>query len=147
MNELYFRIMKLETKMEKNTNNSKIIKALVGGCILFSFGYSLTSNNISVKQDILTKLVWIIVMIVLVTSFFIDVYYIKKNKEYEFEIYESKIEDLKNKKRSAEIRGEVLPDFVLNKKIDMPKEEVALPIGYYSIMLVIGIIIRLKLIH
>lgn len=147
MNELYFRIMKLETKMEKNANHSKILKALVGECIFFSFGYSLTSNNISEKQDILTKLVWIIVMIVLVVSFFIDSYFIKKNKEYEFEIYDSKVEDLKNKKRSAEIRGEVLPDFVLNKKIDMPTKEVALPIAYYSILLVIGIIIRLQLIH
>lgn len=80
-------------------------------------------------------------------AFFIDSYYIKKNKEYEIEIYKAKVEDLKNKKRQTEIRGEVLPDYVLNKKIDIPTEEVALPIAYYIIMLVIGIIIRITIIH
>jgi len=147
MNELYFRIMKLQAKIEKNTNNSKLLKASVGGCIFFIFCYSLTSSNISEKQDILTKFIWIIIMIVLVGAFLLDSYYIRKNKEYEFEIYETEVDDLKNKKRKAEMRGEVLPDYVLNKECVMPTEVVSLPIGYYSIMLVIGIIIRIELIH
>jgi len=33
MNALYFRIMNLETKIEKNANMSKILKALVGGLL------------------------------------------------------------------------------------------------------------------
>ena len=147
MNALYFRIMKLETKIEKNANMSKILKALVGGLLFFVFCYSLSSRSISQKQDHFTKFIWLISMVVFIVSFFIDSYYIKKNKEYEIEIYKAKVEDLKNKKRQTEIRGEVLPDYVLNKKIDIPTEEVALPIAYYIIMLVIGIIIRITIIR
>ena len=147
MNALYFRIMKLETKIEKNANMSKKLRALVGGLLFFVLCYSLSSRSISQKQDHFTKFIWLISMVVFIVSFFIDSYYIKKNKEYEIEIYKAKVEDLKNKKRQTEIRSEVLPDYVLNKKIDIPTEEVALPIAYYIIMLVIGIIIRITIIH
>lgn len=140
--------MNLHTRIEKNINMSKQIKALAGVCIFFSFCISFGSDIILEKQDgIATKIVWIISMIVTIVLFFKDSYYVKKNKAYEFEIYKLDVEDLENKKKVAEIRKEALPDFVLNRKIDMPKEEVSLPIIYYSIMLVLDIIIRIKWIH
>ena len=55
------------------------------------------------------------------------------------------VEDLNDKKENAKIRGEILPDHVLNKQIDMPNEKVSLPIIYYSILLGIDIIIRIYL--
>ena len=74
-----------------------------------------------------------------------DSYCVKNNKSYELDIYRLRVHDLERKKRIAEIRGESLPDFVINRKIDVPNEEVSLPIIYYSILLVIDIIIRIFL--
>jgi len=49
--------------------------------------------------------------------FGIEFYYIQQNKKYEFEIYKLEIEDLENKKEIAKIRGDVLPDMVVNREI------------------------------
>ena len=57
------------------------------------------------------------------------------------------VEDLNDKKEIAKITGEVLSDDVLNKQIDMPNENVSLPIIYYSILLGLDIIIRISLIN
>ena len=66
---------------------------------------------------------------------------IENNKNYEFDIYRLEIEALECKKKVAEIRGEVLPDNVLNKSIKKPSENVTLPIIYYGIVLGLDIVI------
>ena len=65
----------------------------------------------------------------------------------EFEIYRLEVEDLNDKKEIAEITGEVLSDYLLNKQIDMPDEKISLPILYYFILAGIDIIIRISLIY
>ena len=113
--------------------------------MFFSICYCLgTKNigNIEKGQVVLTNLIWIISIIVLIGIYIKDSYCVKNNKAYELDIYRLEVEDLNNKKKIAEIRGEVLSDNVLNKQIDVPNEKASLPIIYYSILLGIDIIIR-----
>lgn len=70
----------------------------------------------------------------------------KNIKLTEFEIYRLEVEDINIKKDIARITGKELPDYELNKQIDMPNEKVSLPIIYYSILVGIDIIIRISLI-
>jgi len=150
MNEIDFRIWDLCTKIERNKKLSKQLKVLAGVCLFFSGCYCFTSKNIeenirNLDKDevVATNLVWIISIIVLIGIYIKDSYCVKNNKLYELDIYRLRVEDLERKKRIAEIRGEGLP---VNRKIDVPNEEVSLPIIYYSILLAIDIIIRIFLV-
>ena len=69
----------------------------------------------------------------------------QKNKEYELEIYQLEVENLKNKKEVAEIRGEVLQDHIENREITEPAKEVTMvfPTIFYSVLLVFVIIVRI----
>ena len=148
MNEFTLRIMGLYTKIERNKNLSKQLKVFALVCLFFSICYCLGSKNIEnidKSQVVVTNLVWIISIIVLIGIYIKDSSCIKNNKKYELDIYRLEVEDLNNKKEIAKIKGEVLLDNVLNKKIDMPNEKVSLPIIYYSILLGIDIIIRIYL--
>lgn len=71
-----------------------------------------------------------------------DSYCVKDNKASELEIYRLEVEDLNDKKEIAQITGEVLPDNVLNKQIDIPNEKASFPITFYSILLGLDIIMR-----
>lgn len=152
MNEMDFRILGLCTKIERNRKLSKQLKVLAAACLFFSLCYCFGSKNIAENvrnldkdEVVATNLVWIISIIVLIGIYIKDSYCVKNNKSYELDIYRLKVEDLERKKRTAEIRGEGLSDFVINRKIDVPNEEVSLPIIYYSILLGIDIIIRIYL--
>ena len=146
MNEVTSRIMGLHKMIEKNKNLSKRLKGLAAACLFFSVCYCLGGKNIGSldKSDIVAlNLIWIISVIVLIGIYIKDSYCVKNNKAYEVDIYRLEVEELNDKKEIAEIRGEVLSDYVLNEQIDMPDEKVSLPIIYYSILLVIDIIIRI----
>lgn len=148
MDELPFRIMGLHTKIEKNKNLSIKLKVLAGASLFFSFCYCVgTKNigNINKIQTILTNLVWIISIIVLIGLYIKDSHCIKNNKLNEFEIYRLEVEDLNNKKEVARITGKEFPDYVLDKKIDIPNEEVSLPIIYYGMLMGLDIMIRFYL--
>jgi len=155
MNEIDSRILGLYTKIERNRKLSNQLKVLAGVCLFFSvcycFGTKYIAENIrSLDKDeiIVTNLIWIISIIALIGIYIKDSYCVKNNKSYELDIYRLRVEDLERKKRIAEIRGEGLeglPDFDINRKIDVPNEEVSFPIIYYSILLVIDIIIRIFL--
>lgn len=147
MNESDFRILSLHTKIERNTKLSKQLKVLAGVCLFFSFCYCVGGKNlvnIEENQVVLTNFVWIISMIVLIAIYMKDSYCVKNNKAYELEIYRLEVEDLNNKKENAKIGRMVSADYVLNRQIDMPNEEVSLPIIYYSILLGMDIIIRIS---
>ena len=143
MKEVALRIMGLYTRIERNKKLSKQLKALAGVCLFFSICYCLgTKNigNIEKGQVVLTNLVWIISIIVLIGIYIKDSYCVKNNKAYELDIYRLEVEDLNDKKEIAQITGEVLPDYVLNKQIDPPNEKESLPIVFYSILLGLDII-------
>ena len=50
MNETTFRIMGLQTKIERNTKLSKQLKVLAGTCLFFSFCYCHGTKNIEMSE-------------------------------------------------------------------------------------------------
>ncbi len=146
MDEMYFKIMGIQTKMQKNAKMSKAMKAFAVLSVFCSFCFGLGAANIADNERTESKVVWVLSIIALIVSFFMDSNYIKKNKACEFEIYRLEVEDLKDKKEIAEITGEMLPDYILNKTIDKPKEDISLPMAYYSIILVLDIILGILMI-
>lgn len=132
------KIMGLHERIKKNIDLSKQLKLLAGVCLFFFIFYCRGLKNIGVLtegQAVLTNIVWIISIIALVGIFIKDSYCIKDNKASELEIYRLEVEDLNDKKEIAKITGEVLPDNVLNRQIDIPNEKVTLPIIFYCVLL------------
>lgn len=146
MDEMYFKIMGIQTRMQKNTKTSKAMKALAVLSVFCSFCFGIGASSFPDDQHLEPKIVWVLSIIALVALFIEDVNYIKKNKAYEFEIYRLEVQDLKDKKEIAEIVGEIPSDYILNKEIDKPKEDVKLPTIYYSVLLVIDVTIGILMI-
>ena len=145
MNKNDLRIMGLYEKIKKNIDLSKQLKLLAGACLFFFICYCRGSKSIGVitEGEVLeTNIVWIISIIALLGIFIKDSYCVKDNKASELEIYRLEVEDLNDKKEIAQITGEVLPDNVLNKQIDIPNEKASFPITFYSILLGLDIIMR-----
>lgn len=140
MSELFFRINGIQKKMDANENLQSIMKE-IGALIVFVI-FLCTLNNPGTM-----KIAWLLTLPFIGLLFAFNVYYIRQNKKYELEIYRLETEDLEKKKRIAEIRGEVLPDNLLEREIIKPSEVVSLPIPYYVILLVLDILIKVFLIH
>ena len=151
MNAFDFQIIGLHTKIEKNRKVSRNLKILAGSCWFFAFFYCFGTRTIEnmgymdSEQKVLTNLVWLFSMIFLIGFYWKDSACIKNSKACELEIYRLEVEDLKNKKEVAKIKEEVLPDYMINKQIDMPDEKVSLPTIYYGILLGIHVIVRVYL--
>ena len=146
MDEMHFKIMGIQTKMQKNTKMSKTMKAFAVLSVFCSFCFGLGAANLADNERIEPKVVWVLSVIALIVLYFMDSNFIKKNKTCEFEIYRLEVEDLKDKKEIAEITGEILPDYILNKSIDKPKEDISIPLDYYSVLLLIYISIGIIMI-
>ena len=151
MNTFDFRIIGLYTKIKKNRKLSRTLKILAGSCCFFAFFYCFGTRTIENMgymdhaQKVVTNLVWVFSMILLIGFYLKDSDCIKKSKACELEIYQLKVEDLKNKKEIAKIKEEILPDYMINKQIDMPDEKMSLPYIYYSVLLGINLIVRIYL--
>lgn len=146
MNEMHFKIMGIQTNMQKNTKMSKAMKAFAVLSVFCSFCFGIGASSFPDDQHVEPKVIWVLSIVALITLCIADISYIKKNKSCEFEIYRLEVEDLKDKKEIAEITGEILPDYIINKEIDKPKEEVMYPTVYYSVLLVIDIMIGIVMI-
>jgi len=146
MDEMYFKIMGIQTRMQKNTKMSKAMKACAVLSVFCSFCFGIGASSFPDEQHTEPKIIWVLSIVALITLCIVDINYIKKNKACEFEIYRLEVEDLKDKKEIAEITGEILPDYILNKEIDKPKEEVTYPTVYYSVLLALDVIIGILMI-
>ena len=93
------------------------------------------------------RVTWIATIVSIFLLFFLEVYYIKQSKRYEFELYELEVKELARKKELSSITGEILSDDVLNSNIAMPSDELSLPILYYVIILILDVMIRVLMIH
>ncbi len=140
MSELILKTHLIEKKMNSNSISRIVMKATA---VIVVFVIFACSQN----QAETMKVAWIISIPVLCVLFGIDVYYARKNKKYEFEIYQLEVEDLKQRKELAEITGEILPDAVANKEIVMPSNEIKYPIAFYAIILFLDILIKIIIIH
>ncbi len=140
MSELILKTHLIEKKMNSNSISRIVMKATA---VIVVFVIFACSQN----QAETMKVAWGISILVLCLLFGIDVYYARRNKKYEFEIYQLEVADIKNRKELAEIRGETVPDAIINQEIVMPSNKIKYPIVYYVIMLVLEILIRIMIIH
>lgn len=140
MNEMYFKTAGIQKKIDAN---QKLRKNLRKFGILFIFIVFFFSLN---EPDVM-RVTWIATIVIIFLLFFLEVYYIKQSKRYEFELYELEVKELARKKELSSITGEILSDDVLNSNIAMPSDELSLPILYYVIILILDVMIRVLMIH
>ena len=140
MNEMYFKTVGIQKKID---SNQKLRKNLRKFGILFIFIVFFFSLN---EPDVMRG-TWIATIVIIFLLFFLEVYYIKQSKRYEFELYELEVKELARKKELSSITGEILSDDVLNSNIAMPSDELSLPILYYVIILILDVMIRVLMIH
>lgn len=140
MNEMFFKILNVQKKMESNKKMQTYMKWIGFGVVFVIFVCSFSQADTM-------KMAWLLSIPIIGLLFGIDVYYMKQNKKQEFKLYEIKKEDLQSKKELAEITGEYLPDWVLNQEIKMPSDKLSLPILYYAIILILDIFIKVLMIH
>lgn len=132
-NSLFFKLAYLQKKKEEN-QSMLIGLRVTGAMVTFTvfFCCLLRFNNMGFT--------WGLSLLLIAVIIFFDIHCIYEIKKMEFEIYRLLVKDLEDKKKIAEIRGEILPDAVLNQKIKAPAEKVYLPITYYGLLAVLEIL-------
>lgn len=140
MNEMYFKISGIQKKIDSNQKLRKNIRKFG---ILFIFIVFFFSLN---EPDVM-RVTWIATVVIIFLLFFLEVYYIKQSKKYEFELYRLEVNEVERKKELSNITGEILSDDVLNPNITEPTNEFSLPILYYVIILILDVMIRVLMIH
>lgn len=140
MNEMYFKISGIQKKIDSNQKLRKNIRKFG---ILFIFIVFFFSLN---EPDVM-RVTWIATVVIIFLLFFLEVYYIKQSKKYEFELYRLEVSEVERKKELSKITGKILSDDVLNPNITEPTNEFSLPILYYVIILILDVMIRVLMIH
>lgn len=148
MNEVDMRILGKHEIINRTKKKTKEWKALAGVSLFFATCYCLGTKNleyVDAEQTIASNIVWLASFVAINIFYILDVRCVKGIKATELEIYRLEVEDLKDRKEIAEITGEMLPDFFINKQIDKPDEKVTLPVVYYGVLLGIDIVLRIYL--
>ena len=140
MNEMYFKIAGIQKKIDSNIKLQKNIRKFGILFIFIVFCFSKYDSDIM-------RLTWILTILIIVLLFLLEVYYVKQNIRYEFEIYSLEVSEQERKKELSDITGAILPDDVLNPNITMPSNEFSLPILYYAIILILDVMIRVLVIR
>lgn len=140
MNEMYFRIAGVQRKIDSNRKLRANVKKL--GIIILIIVLFFTW----IEPEVM-RVTWILSVVFIFLLFFLEVYYIKQNKKYEFELYRLEVDELERKKKLSDLTGEALPNHASNRKITMPSNEISLPILYYLIILIVDVLIKVVMIH
>ena len=137
-----FKYLAIQEKIDRNITiifALKIFTVIFVSAIIFA-----TSLNFVFKTELPNKIIICLSIFALILfMFLISAYLIKKNKEYELEMYYTEFESLERKKRVAKIKGEFLPDYMDDYVPAMPDETLSLPVYFYSIILFLSIFIIL----
>ena len=140
MNEMYFKISAIQKKIDSNQKLRKNIRKFGILFIFIVFFFSIIEPGVM-------RMTWIATVVIIFLLFFLEVYYIKQSKKYEFELYRLEASEVERKKELSKITGEILSDDVLNPNITEPTNEFSLPILYYVIILILDVMIRVLMIH
>ena len=139
-----FKYMGIQQKIDRNTTIIlflKIMTIIVSSAYIFSLCLNFVFKT---KPDSMLLLCLIIFLLNLL-MFSISCYLIKKNKEYEEEMYLIEFESMERKKRVAKIKEESLSDYIQDYTPKAPDEKVSFPILFYSISFVLSIAVILLL--
>ena len=139
-----FKYMGIQQKIDRNTTIIlflKIMTIIVSSAYIFSLCLNFVFKT---KPDSMLLLCLIIFLLNLL-MFSISCYLIKKNKEYEDEMFLIEFESMERKKRVAKIKEEPLSDYIQDYTPKAPDEKVSFPILFYSISFVLSIAVILLL--
>ena len=141
MDRDFFVISGIRNKIERNREMQTKIKGVAVAIIFVVVIWSVLSTMKETKISL-----WWLSLVAVVVLFFVDAYYVKKNEEYEYEIYRLEVERLERKKEIAQIRGEVLTEEEKNQYVKLPAK-ITLPINYYIVLLILDLLILLLVIR
>lgn len=140
MDDIFFEISSKQKKLESSRELQSYMKGISALIVLLIFFGSLSDSETM-------KIAWLLTLPILCVLFGFNVYFIKKSKQYEFEIFELKKEFAKNKEELARAKGELLTEPQLNDLPQAPSADISLPIVYYVVMLILDILVKVFMIH
>lgn len=139
-----FKYMGIQQKIDRNITIIlflKIMTVIISSSLIFAL-----SLNFFFKTEPGSLLLLCLIFFLLnLFMFLTSAYLIKRNKEYEEEMYLIEFESLERKKRLAKIREESLSDYVQDFTPKAPDEKVSFPILFYNITFVLSIAVILLL--
>lgn len=127
MNDLYFKISCIQRKKDKAVATQRIMRFALKVYVAVFIFLELVNPDV----------IFLFASGIFVIFFFIDAYNVKNVKAYEIQIYHLHVEMLDLKKEVADIIGRDLPEYLKEKEIKRPDEEIKLPILRYLICIVI----------
>ena len=136
MDQDFLKIAAIQKRLERNHDMEMRIKGIAAAVVFAMF---LWGALCPIRKTMI--IVWFIALPIIVGLFFVEVHFIKKSKEYEYEIYRLEVERLKLNKEIAKIKGEVLTDNELELRMERPTRTIVLPISYYIILLILDVLI------
>ena len=129
MNDLYFKISCIQRKKDKAVATQYDTRR--GSTVL------LTIFVITQLSD--PSVLFLFASIIFVIFFIIDAYCTIQIRSCKIQIYHLYVEMFDIKKEVADITGRNLPEYMEDKEIKYPDEEIKLPIIRYAICLVINL--------
>lgn len=139
-----FKYMGIQQKIDRNIKIILLLKIIT---IFFSSAniFSLSMNFVFKTEPDSMPLLCLNIFLLNLSMFLISSYLIKRNKEYEEEMYLIEFESMERKKRVAKIKEESLSDYIQDYTPKVPDEKVSFPILFYSITFVLTIAVILLL--
>ncbi len=139
-----FKYMGIQQKIDRNITIIlflKIMTVIISSSLIFA----LLLNFFFKTEPGSLLLLCLIFFLLNLFMFLISAYLIKRNKEYEEEMYLIEFENLERKKRVAKIREESLSDYVQDYTPEAPDDKISFPILFYSITFVLSIAVTFLL--
>jgi len=137
-----FKIAAVQRRLERNRDMEMRIKGIAAAVVLAMF---LWGALCPIRKTMI--IIWFISLPIIVGLFFVEVHFIKKSKEYEYEIYRLEVERIKLKKEVAKIKREVLTDNELELRMERPTRTIVLPISYYVVVLILDFLILMLILR
>ncbi len=127
-----FRVMNIQKKIETCRYNQRWIKIIITLQILIIFLHCRWFPD--------TILIgWLMSMLLIGVFYYADVFYVKRSKDCEWELYSLHIARQERKKEVARITGNTLLDYEMNEEIPVPSDEIVYPRTYYAVLLALDI--------
>ena len=136
MDQDFLKIAAVQRRLERNRDMEMTVRGIAAAVVFATF---ICGVLCPFRETMI--IVWFISLPIIVGLFFWEVHFIKKSKEYEYEIYRLEVERIKLNKEIARIKKEVLTDNELELRIDRPTRTVVLPISYYIVLLILDFLI------
>lgn len=136
MDQDFLKIAAVQRRLERNRDMEMRIKGIAAAVVFAMF---LWGALCPIRKTMI--IIWFISLPIIVGLFFVEVHFIKKSKEYEYEIYRLEVERIKLKKEVAKIKREVLTDNELELRMERPTRTIVLPISYYIILLILDVLV------